>query len=75
MKDDKESIKLIPLITQIAVSMMVPIALCTAFGVWIDSKFNTYFIIPLIILGILAGYRNCYLMIKKYMKDDEDDEW
>ncbi|MBE5964119.1 MAG: AtpZ/AtpI family protein [Lachnospiraceae bacterium] len=74
MKDNREVIKLVPLITQLGISMMVPIFLCVVAGIWIDNRFGTYFIIPLIILGMLAGYRNCYLILKKYLKDDEDDE-
>ena len=71
MKDNREVIKLVPLITQLGISMMVPIFLCVVAGIWIDNRFGTYFIIPLIILGMLAGYRNCYLILKKYLKDDE----
>jgi len=74
MKDNREVIKLVPLITQLGISMMVPIFLCVVAGIWIDNRFGTYFIIPLIILGMLAGYWHCYLILKKYLKDDEDDE-
>ena len=45
----------IVLISQVAIAVMVPIFLCVALGVWLDNRFGTWFTVPLLILGILAG--------------------
>ena len=53
--------------------------LCTFIGVKLDEKFGTPFTIPLIILGILAGARNVYVLVQKTKetieaeKDDEEE--
>ena len=46
------------LVTQLGISVMVPIALCVAIGVLIDKRFGTWWVIPLLILGFAAGIRN-----------------
>ena len=70
MKDEnREVLKMLALISQLALSMMVPIFLCVYLGYYIDEKFHTSFFIPLMILGILAGVRNCYILIKKARGD------
>ncbi|MCR5517300.1 MAG: AtpZ/AtpI family protein [Lachnospiraceae bacterium] len=70
MKDrDKKEIrqlaKMLSLITQIGISMMTPIFLCIFVGYKIDEHFNTSFTIIFLILGFLAGIRNCYILLKK----------
>ena len=65
MKNEhKEFVKALSLISQLSLNMMVPIFLCAFIGSYIDNKFHTYFMLPLMILGILAGMRNCYILIK-----------
>ena len=50
------------LITQFGINMIVPIFLCTGLGIFIDKKSGLgFFIIPLFILGALAGFRNCFI--------------
>ena len=51
--------------------MMVPIALCVALGIWIDRRFGTYWIIPLIFVGMAAGFRNVYHIAMSSMKDED----
>ena len=78
MKYKKSMYTTFALISQLGISMLVPIFLCTFIGVKIDERFETSFTIPLIILGILAGARNVYVLARQ-AKDtieaekDEDD--
>lgn len=72
MKYKRSVYKTFALISQIGISMMVPIALCVALGIWIDRKFGTYWIIPLIFIGMAAGFRNVYHMAMSAIKDDSD---
>ena len=68
--NNRETFKMLSLISQIALSMMVPIFICVYAGYYIDKKFSTSFFIPLMILGILAGIRNTYILIKKVIGKD-----
>ena len=82
MKNKSEIFKNLALITQLGLSMMVPIFLCVGIGVLIDNRFGTWFVIPLLVLGILAGYRNTYMIVRDRMDyakahpktDEESDE-
>jgi len=59
------------MITQVGISMMVPIFLCVAIGIILDKKLNArYFTIIFLILGILAGARNTYVMIMSNVRMD-----
>lgn len=60
------------LITQFGINMLVPILLCTGLGIIIERKTgHIVFIIPLFILGALAGFRNCYIAAKKIYESDD----
>lgn len=62
MKYNKEVFRNITLITQLGIQMMTPIFLCVAVGVFLDNRFSTYFTLPLLVIGILAGGRNTYIL-------------
>jgi len=52
--------------------MLVPIFLCTFLGVYLDNNFSVNLFIPLLILGILAGGRNTYILAKNAIKEDKE---
>ncbi|MCM1308309.1 MAG: AtpZ/AtpI family protein [Butyrivibrio sp.] len=62
--------RMFALITQLGLHVMVPTALCVALGVLIDRRFGTYWVIPLLFLGILAGGRNAYRLAMSAAKAD-----
>lgn len=74
MKYKRSVYKTLALISQIGISMMVPIALCVALGIWIDRRFGTYWIIPLIFVGMAAGFRNVYHIAMSAMKDEGKED-
>ena len=54
--------------------MIVPIVMCTLFGVWMGEKFQMPVItIPLFLMGALAGFRNIFIMAKKIYQNDNND--
>ncbi len=66
MKYKKNVYQSMVMITQFGINMIVPIFMCTLVGVWIGEKWNIpIIIIPLFIIGALAGFRNVYIMAKK----------
>ena len=77
MKLDKDVVATLALISQLGLSMIVPILLCTYLGVWLEKKIDFPFTIIFIVLGILAGVRNAYALLKAYLKkkgEKEDEE-
>lgn len=64
------------LISQLGISMVVPILLCTILGVWLEEKVAVPLTIPLIVAGVLAGARNVYVILRhaKNMIESEKSE-
>ena len=50
--------------------MLTPVFLCVAIGVFVDNRFSTYFTLPLLILGIMAGARNTYILAASAAKHE-----
>jgi ATP synthase protein I len=56
--------------SSIGISMVIAIFGCLFLGVWLDRKLGTgpYLTLLFLLLGILAGFRNIYVLIKRYLK-------
>ena len=65
------------LITQFGISMLVPIFLCSFFGIYLDRKFGTQFLMVLLFfVGAAAGFRNVWRMAKViYEEKSEKDRY
>ncbi len=74
MKYNKSVFRSFALVTQLGLSVMVPIFLCLALGIYIDGKFSTWFTIPLLFAGILAGGRNAYILAKGVMHENSKNK-
>lgn len=61
----------IVLISQVSINVMVPTFLCLAAGIWLDKKLDTWFTIPLLFLGMAAGARNAYILVRDTIRQDE----
>ncbi len=61
------------LITQLGISMLAPIFLCVYLGSFLDGRFGWFTFVPLLILGILSGVRNAYILVMKIVRDSEKD--
>lgn len=70
MKFNAEVMRNLAMVTQLGISMLAPIILCVFVGYWLDNKFGWSTVIPLLILGILAGARNCYLLVMQMQTDE-----
>ena len=57
MKYKQSVYKTFALISQLGISILVPILLCTFFGTWLEKKVSFPVFIPLVIVGVLAGLR------------------
>lgn len=56
------------LISQLGISMMVPIFVLVALGIYMEDKTGWFVTVPFLILGILAGCRNTYILANKVNK-------
>jgi len=65
MKLDNEVWKYVAMITQVGLSMLAPVVLCVFIGFWLDNRFGWFTTVPLLILGILAGARNTWKLLKE----------
>lgn len=71
MKDNRRVIRALSMISQVGISMLVPIFLCSMLGMFLEKKLGWPAFIPMFILGSLAGMRNVYLMITAIDKEDD----
>lgn len=65
MKNRNEIIRALAMVTQLGVSMLAPVVLCAFIGVWLDEKYNWSVTAVLLILGIMAGARNSWILLKQ----------
>ncbi|OOB79783.1 MAG: hypothetical protein BEN18_02895 [Epulopiscium sp. Nuni2H_MBin001] len=61
-------VRTLSLISQVGISMCVPIFICLFIGLLFDS---TLLLIILLLLGVGAGFRNMFYMIMKEVKRAE----
>lgn len=66
------------MVSQISISMLVPIFLCLFFGVKLNEWLDTVYFVPVFLfLGMGAAVRNVYQLTKNFYAKDkkkEDDE-
>ncbi len=61
--------EMLTLISQLAITMVVPIAGCMYIGYLIDKKTGFgYASVIGFVIGAVAGYRSVYSLVKKYIK-------
>lgn len=62
------------MVFEFGIQMLVPIILCTLFGVWLGNKVDiNWLVIPFFFIGALAGYTNIFKMVKRYLKNKKED--
>lgn len=71
MKDNKRVHKSFTMVSQISISMLVPICLCSILGIWLQEQTGFPAMVPLFFLGAMAGMRNVYYMVKSIYEDKD----
>jgi len=75
---NKKIVKSLMMISQISISMLVPIFLCLFLGDFLNEKCDTVYFVPVFLfLGIAASIRNVYVLTKSFYAKDkkrEDEE-
>lgn len=72
-KETRESAIQMAYASSIGITMVLAIFGCLFLGTWLDGKLGTepYFTLLFLLIGIVAGFRNLYVLIKKYFKDEQ----
>lgn len=73
MKYKKSVFRSLAMVTQLGLSMMTPIFLCIFLGYQIDSLFGSSVMVVFLAIGVLAGVRCAYVLIKSVLKADEKE--
>ena len=70
-KEAKKSAIRMAYASSIGISMALAIFGCFFLGTWLDRKLGTepYFTLLFLLIGIAAGFRNIYVLMKRYFKD------
>ena len=71
MRYKKSVHKSFTMISQVGISMLVPIFLCCMLGMFLEKNLGWPAFIPMFILGALAGMRNVYVLISAIYKEDD----
>ena len=72
MKEDtKKALKLVGLASTLGLSIVIATFIGLALGIWLDRVFDTspWLTVILLIVGIIAGFRNFYLFMSKRAKE------
>ena len=72
MKNDNKSIaKAFTMILQVGITMLAPLLVCGWFGLWLNDTFHTsWCFLVCMILGILAGFRNFFQLMRQFYEKD-----
>ena len=71
MKYKKSVHKSLMMISQVGISMLVPIFLCCMLALFLKERFSISLFLPLFFVGAFAGMRNVYLIVSAIYKEDE----
>lgn len=72
MNFKKDVLRNLAMITQIGISVLAPIVLCVFIGYELDGRLGWSTTLPLLILGILAGGRNGWMLMQELVPKDNE---
>lgn len=74
-KNTSNIMRTLTLVSQIGISMLVPIFLCFFIGLFLDKKLGSNFcIIIFFFIGAIAGFRNVYVLVMRTMKINDNNK-
>lgn len=74
-KGTKQAIKLLAIASTMGISMVLATVIGLAIGYYLDVWLGTkpWLLLTFLLIGIVAGFRNLYVIMKKVQKIDGDD--
>lgn len=74
-KPEKKAVRAFFMISQIGISMMVPIALCVWLGIQMQKRLHSsIWLLLMIFLGIAAAFRNVFYLLRPFYAADKKKE-
>lgn len=72
-KDIRNSVMQLAVASSVGIAMVIAIFGCLYVGLYLDRKFGTgnTFTVLFLFLGVAAGFRNLYVLIKRYFPNEE----
>ena len=72
-KETKQTAIQMARVSSIGIAMVIAIFGCFYLGRWLDQQLETepYLTLLFLLIGIAAGFRNMYLLVKRYVKDEK----
>ena len=75
VKYKKSVFRNLAMVTQLGISVLAPIFLCIFIGYQVDSRYGMKTLVPLLILGVLAGGKSAWhLAVKSLEQERREDE-
>lgn len=74
MRYKKTVFQTMTLITQLGISILVPIFMCVFIGSYLEDRFQFPFFIIFLVMGILAGCKNVYKIVMKFIAISAADD-
>lgn len=72
-KNNRQVFEAFALVLQFGINMLVPIGLCTAFGVWLGNRTGiSWMMVPFFLLGVLSGGTSVYKIARRFISRSED---
>lgn len=71
-EETRKYIKLLAIVSTMGLSMVLAIVISIAIGYYLDKWFQTkypWFFLIFMVLGIVTGFRNIYVIMKRTEKD------
>ena len=72
-KETKRTVIQMASVSSIGIALVLAIFGCFFLGRWLDQKLGTepYLTLLFLLIGIAAGFRNIYVLIKRYIRNDK----
>lgn len=72
---ERKILRCFAMISQIGISMMVPMFLCAGIGWWLNKQFHTQlWFVVLLFVGMGAALRNLYMITRSFYSEDMKKE-
>lgn len=73
-KNVNEIARALSMVTQLGISMLAPVVLCAFVGTWLDDRFGWSVTAVLLVLGVMAGARNTWILVKNVIRSDRKEK-
>ena len=73
-RETKQTVIQMASVSSIGIALVLAIFGCFYLGRWLDQKLGTepYLTLLFLLIGIAAGFRNMYVLLKRYIKSEKN---